>query len=95
MATDTEVTLSEQILRAPEPVWLRIKAALRVETRPEAATLVDQDPDAAQLVQSLLGGNNNQTSQGSVLTKGKGGRSALTALPSQIPTTKKSPRMEF
>ncbi len=51
------------VLQAPEDVWKKIKKALRVETREQAASLVQADDKARQLLLSLLSGGDT------VLTK--------------------------
>jgi len=56
---ENQDTLGPQILKAPEPTWIKIKRLLGVETREEAAALVQTDPDARKVVVNLLGGADN------------------------------------
>ncbi len=44
------------VLQAPENVWRKIKKALNVQTREQAASLVQADDKARQLLLSLLSG---------------------------------------
>ncbi len=44
------------VLQAPEDVWKKIKKALNVQTREQAASLVQADDKARQLLLSLLSG---------------------------------------
>lgn len=45
------------VLQAPEAIWKKIKKALAVQTRDEAASLVRADDKAKQRVISLLSGS--------------------------------------
>ena len=82
-------SLSDQILAAPEPLWKKLRPALGVATREEAAQLVMRDEKAAAVAISIL--NPAAEEQGSVLTQPS---SVLTArLPAMKPVGKK--RMTF
>ncbi len=52
----TEQDIGSLVLQAPEDVWKKIKKALAVKTREQAASLVQADDKARQLVTSLLSG---------------------------------------
>ena len=49
-------SIGDLILQAPEPVWKKIKKALGVQTRDQAAAIVQADEKARQLVMSLFSG---------------------------------------
>ena len=59
-----EQDIGALVLQAPESVWQKIRKALRVETREQAASLVQTDDRARQLLISLLSSGND-----TVLTK--------------------------
>lgn len=46
--------LVPQILKAPGPIWTKIKQFLGVETREEAVSAVQANPEARQAVATLL-----------------------------------------
>ena len=52
----TETNIGDLILQAPEPVWKRIKKALGVQSREQAAAIVQADDKARKLVLSLFSG---------------------------------------
>ena len=72
-------SLSDQILSAPEPMWKKLRPALGVATREEAAQLVMRDEKAAALAISIL--NPAVAEEGSVLTE-SAGRAPSTVLTS-------------
>ena len=49
-----EKSLSDIVLAAPEKIWRKIKQALGVKERQEAADLVGSDPGAARIAQRIL-----------------------------------------
>jgi len=49
-------SIGDLILQAPEPVWAKIKKALGVQTRDQAAAIVQADDKARRLVMSLFSG---------------------------------------
>lgn len=49
--------VGDLVLQAPESIWKKIKKALAVETREQAASLVQADNKARELVISLLSGS--------------------------------------
>jgi len=55
-AQETAPDLVTLIMSVAEPVWKRISAALKVETREEAVQLVQSDPQAAAIVMQLIRG---------------------------------------
>jgi len=82
-------SLSDQILAAPELLWKKLRPALGVATREEAAQLVMRDEKAAAVAISIL--NPVAEEQGSVLTQPS---SVLTSrTPAAAPVGKK--RMKF
>jgi len=48
--------IGDLVLQAPDSVWQKIKKALGVQTREQAATLVKADDKARKLVMSLFSG---------------------------------------
>ena len=89
-------SLSDQILAAPEPLWKKLRPALGVATREEAAQLVMRDEKAAAVAISILNPVVAEE-QGSVLT-GSAARPYSTVLTSSTPSTpsiKHKKRMTF
>lgn len=84
-------SLSEQILAAPEPMWKKLRPALGVATREEAAQLVMRDEKAAAVAVSILSPVTEE--QGSVLTQPRASSVLTTRLPAEKPVGKK--RMTF
>lgn len=84
-------SLSDQILAAPEPMWKKLRPALGVATREEAAQLVMRDEKAAAVAISIL--NPVVEEQGSVLTQPRASSVLTTRLPAAKPGSKK--RMTF
>ena len=60
--------LGQLVMQAPEPVWRKIRKALSVESREEAAALVQADPKAQEVVLEILGGGGD-----TMLTDRRGG----------------------
>lgn len=58
----TQQNLGDMVLHAPEDVWSKIRKALGVKTREEAAGMVEADPKARELVVGLLSGSQPQKS---------------------------------
>jgi len=75
-------SLSDQILSAPEPMWKKLRPALGVATREEAAQLVMRDEKAAALAISIL---SPAVAEGSVLTE-SAGRASPSVLTSSATT---------
>jgi len=46
--------VAQMIMDAPQPVWVRISAALKIKTRQEAVQLCAQDPAAASVVIQII-----------------------------------------
>lgn len=67
-----ETSLSEQILDLPDEVWKKLRDALGVGSRLEAAELVASDPASASIAASILGKSaltkEAPKSEGSLLT---------------------------
>lgn len=66
MADAQTPSLSDQILTAPASVWKKLKSALKVGTREEAAQLVASNEQAALIAVGILAPVGEE--QGSVLT---------------------------
>jgi len=90
-------SLSDQILAAPELLWKKLRPALGVATREEAAQLVMRDEKAAAVAISIL--NPVAEEQGSVLTgsaaRTSSSSSVLTSSTPSTPATKRKKRMTF
>jgi hypothetical protein len=85
-------SLFDQILAAPEPVWKKLRPALGVATREEAAQLVMRDEKAAAVAISILNPVVAEE-QGSVLTQPRASSVLTARTPAAAPASKK--RMTF
>jgi hypothetical protein len=85
-------SLSDQILAAPEPMWKKLRPALGVATREEAAQLVMRDEKAAAVAISILNPVVAEE-QGSVLTQPRESSVLTARTPAAAPVGKK--RMKF
>lgn len=56
MLTGGGSNIGDLILQAPAPVWAKIKKALGVQTRDQAAAIVQADDKARRLVLALFSG---------------------------------------
>lgn len=68
--------IGQQISSAPEKIWKRLQAALKVETRQQAIQLVAQDEAAAEAARTILA-----TTTEDILTKRRGSPASLLTSP--------------
>jgi len=77
----TQPDLTTQIMKAPAPLWTKIKKVLAVQTREQAATMAASDDAARQAVLTILAGGEE-----TALTGAKSRAESFLTSPKREPT---------